>query len=148
VSNHTREGLSALSAVSAFLGSIFFTALMILFQSPEAFNQNLLDFKINDSTSIAVNQRMIIAFPLTITIVLFILSAFFMAIACSRKELADCNRLADVAINPFLAGFLSFFVSLFVILAFINIIVAVVSISLSIALTAWWGKATKKVIRQ
>ncbi|MCW3983013.1 MAG: hypothetical protein NWE96_03345 [Candidatus Bathyarchaeota archaeon] len=132
-----REGVSTFSAVSAFLGSIFFTALIILFQSPDAFKQSLLDLKINETLSIVITQRLIIAFPLMITIVLFIYSAFFFAIACCRDAQEDCSMLTDVAITPFLVGFLSIFVSLFVVLAFIEVIVAVVFVLISICLVLW-----------
>ena len=144
VPRHTKEGLSSTSAVAAFLGSIFFAALLILFQSPEMFTQNLLEIKVTESLSININQRMIIALPLTITIVLFIFSAFFISIACNRSKMEDCDRLADVAITPFLLGFLSFFASLFVVLALINILVAFVAISLSVILLFWWEKTIKR----
>jgi len=136
--SYTREGLSTLSAVSGFLGSIFFAALLILFQSSNSFTANLFAFQI-EGFSIIINQRIVIAFPLTISIVLFIFSAFFTATACTSTS-RDQDRMAQESVNIFLTGFLSFFASLFVVLAFINFIVAIVAIVFSVALLLWWTK--------
>ncbi len=129
---------------ACFSGRIFFTALLILLQSPEAFKQNLLQLRINGNLSIAVSQRIVIAFPLTVTIILFVFSSIFMAISCSAPKIENCDRMADDATNLFFGGFFSFYVSLFVLVAFVDILVAVMAITLSVALLIWWGRTIKK----
>jgi hypothetical protein len=142
--SYNREGVDTLSEVSAFLGGILFTALLILIQQGESFNTIIFEANLTQAFVFTITLKDVIAFPLAITIILFVFSAFFFAIACSEKSEKGCDKLADIATSPFTAGLLTFYVSLFVILLLVNVVIAIVGIILAIWLTVWWSRAIKE----
>jgi len=130
--------------VSAFLGGILFTALLILIQQGEHFETIIFQANLTGDFVFTVTLGNIIAFPLSISVILFVFSAFFFGMACSAKEDEDYYRKCNAAVNPLIVGFFSLFVSLFVILMLINIVVAIVGLILEFLLIVWWSRAVRK----
>jgi len=139
----SREGVDTLSEVSAFLGGILFTALLVLIQQGEKFETTLLEANLTQDIVLRITLSEVIAFPLSISIILFVFSAFFLGIACSQKSEGECEKMANVAINPLIAGFFSLYVSLFLILYLVNVVIAGVGIILAVGLTIWWSRKIK-----
>lgn len=137
-----REGVDTLSEVSAFLGGIFFTGLLILVQQRDKFDSALLEFHISNLT-IRITQLHLISIPLSVSIILFIFSSFFFAIACCKVTQEELDLLADEAFNPFVLGILSMFLSLFAVLILIDIVVALLGVILSVGALWWWGTRKK-----
>lgn len=143
--SYAREGVGTLSEVSAFLGGIFFTALLLLAQQREKFDNVLLKAKLSEYLTIHVSQLHVIAIPLSISATLFVFASVFFAVACSQAEQNRVDDCADDAAVPFTAGLISMFISLFVILILVDIFVSVLVIILSIGSLAWWIKRRERM---
>lgn len=137
---YSREGVNTLSEVSAFLGGIFFTSLLILVQQREKFDALLLEISLQENFTISISQLHLIAIPLSISVILFIFSSLFFAFACSRVEQSELDRLADKAANPFTFGLLSMFISLFVVLFIVDVVVGLLGIIVAVGTFTWWLK--------
>ena len=133
-----REGINTFSEVSAFLGGLFFTSLLIVVQQREKFDVTLLEINLQEHFTIRISELHLIAIPLSISIILFVFSSVFFAIACSQVEQSDLDEYTDDAAIPFVFGLLSMFVSLFVVLFLVDIFVSVLGIILSIGTLIWW----------
>lgn len=104
-----RDGMSTIAQISSFLGGLFFSALLLLIQNKRNYDVPLYDI-------IPFSKFQIVAYPLTISIILFVLTAIFYAFDCVSDE--QCNRETSITLSLFPYGFLSFFVS-FVLVLFI-----------------------------
>lgn len=135
-----REGYDTYSEVSAFLGGIFFTGLLILVQQREKFDVTLLEINLQEHFMIRISQLHLIAIPLSISVIFFVFSSIFFATACVKVEPRDVEKYADDALYIFIIGFFSMFVSLFVVLAIVDIFVSVLGIILSLGTFIWWAK--------
>src|SRR3990170_4764009 len=95
----SRIGVSALSSVAAFLAGIFFTSVIVIYQQSE---------RIKDEASFVFANQMIkiglyptLAFFLLTSIILFVFSSIFFAIACSNPDDVEFDRLSAIAMKPF-----------------------------------------------
>ena len=138
-----RVGVATFSELSAFLGGIFFTSLLILVQQREKFDVVVLETNLQNFT-IRISQLYLIAFPLSISVILFIFSSLFFANACNAPTQSTLERIADLALSPFIFAFLSMFISLFVVLAIVDIVVGLLGIIISVVTVAWFGYALKR----
>jgi len=134
----SREGVDTLSEVSAFLGGIFFTGLLILVQQRNQFELTLSEITLQGNLKIRITQIHMIAVPLSISVILFVFSSLFFAIACCESEETRFEKLTDVALNPFILGLLSVFISLFAVLSMVDISVSVFGMIISVATFVWW----------
>ena len=82
----SRESCDTFSEVSAFLGGIFFTALLILVQQREKFDIALLEIELEGSFTIRFSELHIIAIPVSISVILFVFSAIFFATAYGQNQ--------------------------------------------------------------
>ena len=136
-SRYSREGVDTFSEVSAFLGGIFFTGLLILVQQREKFDVTVLETNLQHFT-IRISQLHLVAIPLSISVILFIFSSIFFAIACSQVDQSNLEKMADDAFMPFILGLFSIFVSLLVVLALIDVFVSMLGFALSLGTLLWW----------
>jgi glucan phosphoethanolaminetransferase (alkaline phosphatase superfamily) len=131
--------------VSAFLGGLFFATLLILLEQGARFQIDVFEINLAKDIVLRVTQTQIIAIPLTISIVLFVFSAFFYGIACSAPSQERFDEYAEEAGTPFIVGFISFFISLMIILMLIGVLIGVIGTLLAIGLTVWWTRKVKKI---
>ena len=122
-----RTSCVAMAEVSAFLGGLFFTALLILVQPKDMFSGVLFEFKLLEII-ISFNSLQVVATPLSISIVLFIFSAIRFAGASSYDSLKELNYNAQPAYTTFRLGFISMIMSLCAILFFIDLFVFLLGI--------------------
>jgi len=141
---YQREGVDTFSEVSAFLGGIFFTSLLILVQQREKFDVTLLEINLLETLKVRISELHLIAVPLSISVILFIFSSVFFAIACSKTEQDEVDKFAEDASNPFVLGLISMFISLFVVLAIVDIVVGVLGIILAVGTLIWWTRKRTK----
>jgi hypothetical protein len=120
---YMRDGVDTLSEVSAFLGGIFFTGLLLLVQQ---------------QGNLENTELYLIAVPLSISIVLFVFSSIFFAFACSNADDDKFNKMADDVSTLFLLGFTSMFVSLFALLLLVHTVIGILGIALSGLVLFWW----------
>jgi len=143
LAKYNRDGINTLSEVSAFLGGIFFTGLLILVQQREKFDIALLVINLREY-SIRISQLHLIAIPLSISVIFYIFSSIFFGIACSKVTQEELDELADDAALVFVVGLFSTFISLFVVLLLVDIVVGVLGIILSVGTLIWWIKKRER----
>jgi len=139
----SREGTDTFSEVSAFLGGIFFTALLILVQQRSEFDATLFEITLNENLTISITQLLLIAIPLSISIILFVFSSIFFAIACSQVDQGKLAKQANAAGVPFIIGLFSMFVSL-VVLVIVHPIVGLLGVIVSVVTFLWWVRVIRK----
>ncbi|MFZ1897398.1 hypothetical protein [Methanoregula sp.] len=133
IPNVTREGISAVSNVCAFLGGLFFSALLLIFQQKASYQTIIIPIPLFPITALQL-----IAIPLTISIILLIFSAVVFGMASAEADDKDFKRQTDLALTPFVLGLGSFFVSFAIVLLLVDLLVALIGIFLSIGVTVWW----------
>lgn len=136
----SREGVNTYSEVSAFLGGIFFTSLLILIQQREEFDFMLLEINLSEQIKVDVRLLHLVAIPLSISVILFIFSAIFFATACITVDDQELDKRAGDALDVFILGIFSMFISLAIILFVVSIITGLLGIAVMIGTFAWWIK--------
>ncbi|MHB8163198.1 MAG: hypothetical protein ACYDDV_02495 [Methanoregula sp.] len=133
---YDRTGVSTLAQISAFLGGLFFSALLLLIQQKTE-HQKLI------FCNPQISEIQIIVIPLTVSVVLFVLSSFFLGVSCSVKSDTRFIKMANAAMIPFILGFLTFFVSLICVLLLADIFAGIIGTVIAIILTVWWFNIDK-----
>jgi hypothetical protein len=129
---NTREGISNFSKISAFAGALFFSALVLLINQREYCDKNVIpSIPILNTlpyiNAILVTEFQIVAFFLSISIIIFSICAYGYAGACNSESDSTFQSLANL-VNPlYFIGFLSFLISLIAILVIIDIYIAIIS---------------------
>ena len=114
VKQRDRTGLEALTEASAFLGGIFFTALIFLVDKKE---------QLGSIPHINISTATIIAIPLSFSVIMFVYSTFIFAVTCNSKEENYIITGNNTGLTFFAIGFFSMFVSLSIFLFAVDLIV-------------------------
>jgi hypothetical protein len=133
-STKERSGLDPLTEISAFLGGIFFTALILLIERKE---------DLGDIVILNISPIVLIAVPLSFSMITFIFAGLCFATSCNAKTEYAYQKLEDVGYSFFIVGFISMFISLSIILFIVDLIVGVIGLIFIIGSFTYWMSQLK-----
>jgi hypothetical protein len=131
-----------MAEVSAFLGGLFFPALLILIQAKDMFSYVLFQAKFFEIT-LSLNSLQVVATPLSISIVLFTFSAIRFAGASSYDSLKELNHTSRPAYTTFRLGLISMIICLCAILFFVDLFVCLLGIVSIVATVSYFLRKQK-----
>jgi len=130
--NVTREGVSTLSQISAFLGALLFSAFLFLTQNKTSYQ----DYSIT-IYNFQITEFDVIAIPLIISTILFVLAAYFLGISCCETGEKCFQKGAEKSLFLLIMGFVSFFISFIIVLFVADILICIIGGLVLIGVTYW-----------
>jgi hypothetical protein len=129
-----REGFHVFPEIAAFLGGIFFTALLLLSQNKEAFSSKLSIFNV----TLPITQYFAICLSVMVTCVFFTFSSILFGYAIIQDKAKMIEKGLEFSLTIFGLGFLSMVISLFAVLLIVHFWIAILGFLLSLGILIKW----------
>ncbi len=129
-----------MSAVSSFLGGIFFTATLLLIDTRSSLDVQVLSIDFFGYFNGILTAFYFIAIPLVLSAITFIFSAIRFAGVCSSENEREFNLGALPAYKIFKIGFLSLLISLSAILLSVDVWIGLIGILAIVIVTIYLAR--------